>query len=86
MNPEILKVTKINLNPLENDENSGDFSESSTEKKPKVPVDFPVRLNLVGKCMNAWKNNNILGEFEYFDFDETDRPMFRRGFKLILVR
>ena len=78
MDPEILKVTKINLNPLENDENSTDFSESSTEKKPKVPVDFPVRLNLVGKCMNAWKNNNILGEFEFFDFDESNRPMFRR--------
>ena len=76
MDPEILKVTKINLNPLENEENVQEYEKR--EKKSKPEVDFPVRLNLVGKCMNAWKNNNILGEFEFTDVDETNRPMFRR--------
>ena len=81
MDPKILKITKDNLNPLENDENSEflEFEKNEVpEKKSKLKVDFPVRLNLVGKCMNAWKNNNILGEFEFTDLDETNRPMFRR--------
>ena len=76
MDPDILRVTKVNLNSFERNVDSIE-SKKVQQRKPPI-VDFPVRLNLTGNCINSWKTNNILGEYEFTDLDETNRPMFKR--------